>query len=90
MIGEVALGQAYGPLVESIIGVLATLARNQPGDHPVDPLALLGPRELGRDKHHHSLAVAVRGDRTASAGTAPYLDGQAPDVSTDTVAVIGN
>src|SRR6266545_4460304 len=42
--------------------------------HPVDPLALLGPRELRRDEHHDPLAVAVRGHGPPAALAAPHLN----------------
>ena len=52
----------------------ALLAGGQPGEHPVDPLALLGPGELVGDEHDDPLAVAIGGHRPAPALTAPYFD----------------
>ena len=74
MLGQVALGQPLGPLEEGLVGVAAALAGGEPGDHPVDPLALLGPGELGRDQHDDPLAVAVGGHRASPALAAPDLD----------------
>ena len=88
MISEVALRQPYGPLEQRLVRVLTALPGRQPGDHPVHPLALLGPGELRRDQDDDPLAVPVRGDRTAALGAAPYLDRRLSQVGGHAVAVL--
>ncbi|GLW29705.1 hypothetical protein Areg01_26450 [Actinoplanes regularis] len=51
----------------------AFLPGGEPGEHPLDPLGLLGAREPVRDEHDHALSVAVRGHRPAPTLTAPHF-----------------
>lgn len=74
MLGQEALGQLLRALVEGLVRVPLPLAGGEPGDHLVDPLALLGSGELRRDEHDHALTIPVRGDGAPAARTAPYLD----------------
>ena len=76
MLGQVTLGQAQRPLVQGVIGVAAPLARGQPGDHPVDPLALLGAGELGRNEHNDPFAVPICRDGPPPPATAPDFYGR--------------
>ena len=80
VVGEVEVDQPEGAGRASSSSERAepALAGGEPGEHPVDPLALLGPGELVRDQHHDPLAVAVGGHRASPALTAPYLDDRLP------------
>ena len=74
MLGQEPLGQLLRALVEGLVRVPLPLAGGEPGDHLVDPLALLSSGELGRYEHDHALTVPVRGDGAPATRTAPHLD----------------
>ena len=90
VLGQVALGELLGPLAQRLVGVAPALAGGEPGDHPVDPLALLGAGELGRDEHHDALTVPVRGHRAPTALAAPDLDDRFAYARGEATAGIGN
>ena len=60
---------------ELVVGTLnAFLAGGEPGEHPLDPLGLLGAGEAVGDEHDHALPIAVRGHRPTPALAAPHFD----------------
>jgi hypothetical protein len=74
VLGQIAGGQPPGPHQQLVVGAAdAFLAGGQPGQHPLDPLGLLGPGEPVRDEHHDPLAVPVCGHRPAAALAAPHF-----------------
>ena len=75
VIGQVPGDQPARPGLQLVVGAAEPLlAGGEAGQHPLDPLGLLGAGELVRDEHDDPLAVPVCGHRPTPALAAPHFD----------------
>jgi hypothetical protein len=79
---QVALRELGGAPTERLVtGAAPAVLLREPGEHPLDPVLLLGRAELRRDAHHGHPAVPVGGHRPPTPPAAADLDRRLADSS---------